>query len=204
MANTGTAPLMPFPVPAATPLAAPHTAPQAPNGAAHGIDPGERLRRDREPRRGAAVFGNIDFAVERVLAHPGVANFMRAWGIVSPDRLVLPFAAAFALAAVLAGAFRLLVLWISTRIAYATGADFSSEVYRRTLYQPYRVQVASNSSDVISSITGKIGDTVSVLTSVLTLLSSIIVLIFITATLFAIDSLVALGCDRRVSAAATA
>src|SRR5580692_10438030 len=54
----------------------------------------------------------------KVLAHPGVAHFMRTWGIVSPDRLVLPFAAAFALAAILAGAFRLLVLWIGTRIAY--------------------------------------------------------------------------------------
>jgi ATP-binding cassette, subfamily B, bacterial PglK len=128
----------------------------------------------------------------KVLAHPGVANFMRTWGIVSPDRLVLPFAAAFALAAVLAGAFRLLVLWISTRIAHATGADFSAEVYRRTLYQPYWVQVASNSSDVISGITGNIGDTVHLLSNVLNLFSSFIVLVFITATLFAIDSLVAL------------
>src|ERR1700722_8093201 len=57
----------------------------------------------------------------KVWAHPGVADFMRSWGIASPDRLVLPFAAAFALAAVLAGAFRLLVLWISSRIAHATG-----------------------------------------------------------------------------------
>jgi ATP-binding cassette, subfamily B, bacterial PglK len=127
----------------------------------------------------------------KVLAHAGVASFMRSWGIVSPDRLVLPFAAALALAAVLSGAFRLLVLWISMRIGYATGADFSSEVYRRTLYQPYWVQVASNSSDVISGITGKIGDTVYMLTNVLTLVSSFIVLVFITATLFAIDSLVA-------------
>ena len=127
----------------------------------------------------------------RVMAHPGVANFMRSWGIVSPDRLALPFAAAFALAAILAGAFRLLVLWVSTRIAYAAGADLSGEVYRRTLYQPYWVQVATNSSAVISGITGKIGDTVHVLNSVLMLLTSIIVLIFITATLFAIDSLVA-------------
>ncbi len=190
MANTGTAHLMPFPVLV------------------------RRLWQHVTPRRkrqmvllmglilvsafaetvslGAVLpFLGILTSPSKVLAHPGVANFMRALGIVSPDRLVLPFAAAFALAAVLAGAFRLLVLWISTRIAYATGADFSSEVYRRTLYQPYWVQVASNSSDVISSITGKIGDTVSVLTSVLTLLTSIIVLIFITATLFAIDSLVA-------------
>jgi ATP-binding cassette subfamily B protein len=127
----------------------------------------------------------------RVMAHPGIANFMRSWGIASPDRLVLPFAVAFAVAAILAGAFRMLVLWISTRIAFAAGADLSLEVYRRTLYQPYSVQIASNSSDVISSITREIADTVHVLTSVLTLSSSIIVLIFITATLFAIDSLVA-------------
>lgn len=127
----------------------------------------------------------------RVMAHPGVANFMRSWGIASADRLVLPFAAAFAVAAILSGAFRLLVLWISTRLAYAAGADISLEVYRRTLYQPYWVHVASNSSEVISGITGKIGDTVFVLTSVLTLSSAIIVLIFITATLFAIDPLVA-------------
>jgi ABC-type multidrug transport system fused ATPase/permease subunit len=127
----------------------------------------------------------------RVMAHPGVAALMRSWGIASPDRLVLPFAAAFALAAILAGAFRMLVLWVSTRVAYAAGADLSLEVYRRTLYQPYKVHVASNSSEVISGITGKIGETVSVLTSSLTLSSSIIVLIFITATLFAIDPLVA-------------
>src|SRR5450755_455429 len=89
---------------------------------------------------------------ERVFANPHVGYWVRALGITSPQQLVLPFAVAFALAAVLAGAFRLLVLWISTRVAYATGADFSSDVYRRTLYQPYQVHVLSNSSDVISGI----------------------------------------------------
>ena len=63
----------------------------------------------------------------------------------------------------------MLVLWISTRIAYATGADFSSDVYRRTLYQPYRVHVASNSSDVISGITGKVAETVNILNQLLML-----------------------------------
>jgi ATP-binding cassette, subfamily B, bacterial PglK len=127
----------------------------------------------------------------RMMAHPAVADFMRSWGIDSPDRLVLPFAAAFALAAILAGGFRMLVLWMSTRIAFSAGADLSLEVYRRTLYQPYKVHVASNSSDVISGITSKIAETVGLLTGTLTLASSLIVLIFITATLFAIDSVVA-------------
>jgi ATP-binding cassette, subfamily B, bacterial PglK len=136
-------------------------------------------------------FLGILTAPARVMAHPSIAGFMRSWGISSPDRLVLPFAAAFALAAILAAGFRMLMLWINGRIAYAAGAELSLEVYRRTLYQPYKVHVASNSSDVLSGITGKIGETVLVLTSSLTLSSSIIVLIFITATLFAIDPLVA-------------
>src|SRR5450631_1344290 len=93
---------------------------------------------------------------ERVFAYPQIAYFVHAWGITSANQLILPFAVTFAVASVFAGSFRMLVLWISTRLAYATGADFSSEVYRRTLYQPYQVHVASNSSDVISGITGKV------------------------------------------------
>jgi ATP-binding cassette, subfamily B, bacterial PglK len=129
---------------------------------------------------------------QRVLRFPIVVHLMRAWGIISADDLVLPFAIAFAVTAVVAGAFRMLVLWISTRVAFAIGADLSSSVYRRTLYQPYRVHVASNSSDVISSITGKVAETVNTLTWLLLLLSSCVLLIFIGITLFAIDPEVAL------------
>ncbi|MGO9514289.1 MAG: ABC transporter ATP-binding protein [Steroidobacteraceae bacterium] len=130
---------------------------------------------------------------QRVLSFPIVMHFMRAWGITSADQLVLPFAIAFAVTALVAGAFRMLVLWVSTRIAFATGADFSNSVYRRTLYQPYRVHVASNSSDVISGITGKVAETVNTLTFLLLLLSSCVLLVFITLTLFAIDPAVALA-----------
>jgi ABC-type multidrug transport system fused ATPase/permease subunit len=141
---------------------------------------------------GAVVpFLGILTSPARVMSHPSVAHFMRSWGIASPERLVLPFAAAFSLAAILAAAFRMLVLWISTRIAFSAGADLSLEVYRRTLYQPYWVHVASNSSEVISGITGKIADTVYVVSNLLTLSSSAIVMLFIVATLFAIDPLVA-------------
>jgi ATP-binding cassette, subfamily B, bacterial PglK len=129
---------------------------------------------------------------QRVLRFPIVMHLMRAWGLTSTDQLVLPFAIAFAATALVAGTFRMLVLWISTRIAFAVGADLSSGVYRRTLYQPYRVHVASNSSDVISSITGKVAETVNTLTWLLLLLSSCVLLIFIGLTLLAIDPAVAL------------
>jgi len=129
---------------------------------------------------------------QRVLKFQIVVRLMHVWGINSADQLVLPFALAFALTAVVAGAFRLLVLWISTRIAFATGADLSSDVYRRTLYQPYRVHVASNSSDVISGITSKVAETINTLTMLLLMLSSCVVLVCIVLALFAIDPVVAL------------
>ena len=129
---------------------------------------------------------------QRVLKFQIVVRLMHVWGIDSADQLVLPFALAFALTAVVAGAFRLLVLWISTRIAFATGADLSSDVYRRTLYQPYRVHVASNSSDVISGITSKVAETINTLTMLLLMLSSCVVLVCILLALFAIDPVVAL------------
>lgn len=128
---------------------------------------------------------------QRVMTYPGVAGLMHALGIHTAQGLVLPFAAAFAVAAVFAGGFRMLVLWITTRIAYAAGSDFSIDVYRKTLYQPYWVHVASNSSDVISGITGKIGDTVNVLNNILTLSSTVVLLLFIAGALFAIDPTVA-------------
>jgi ATP-binding cassette subfamily B protein len=151
-------------------------------------------------------FLGILTAPERVMAYPGVARLMHAFGIGSARDLVLPFAVAFAAAAIFAGVFRVLVLWISTRIAYAAGSDFSSDVYRKTLYQPYWVHVASNSSDVISGITGKIGDTVTVLNNILTLSSTVVLLVFIAGALFAIDPTVAAiatvgfgGCYRLIT-----
>src|SRR2546427_321764 len=64
-----------------------------------------------------------------------VANIARRWNLSSPDQLVLPLTLAFALAALAAGVIRVMLLWFSTRLAFATGADLSLEAYRRTLYQ---------------------------------------------------------------------
>ncbi len=137
-------------------------------------------------------FLGILVAPEHVFGHPIVADVALAWGITSADQLVLPLTVAFAAAALIAGAIRILLLWVSTRIAFATGADLSIEVYRRTLYQPYRVHVARNSSEVISGITNKVNGVVfGVLLSLLTLVSSTVLLVAIMLALIAIDPMVA-------------
>lgn len=131
-------------------------------------------------------------APDKVFKHPIVAHFARTWGITAPDHLLLPLTILFAVTALIAGAIRILSLWVSARLAFATGADLSIDVYRRTLYQPYSAHVARNSSDVISGITNKVGDTVSVLNQLLQLISSITLLVAITLALLAIDPVVAL------------
>lgn len=138
-------------------------------------------------------FIGILTAPDRVFNHPIVADVVQAWGIASADQIVLPITVAFATAALIAGAIRILLLWVITRLAVVSGADLSNEVYRRTLYQPYRVHAARNSSDTISGITSKVDITVfGVLLPLLTLISSSVLLTAVMFALIAIDPVIAL------------
>ena len=137
-------------------------------------------------------FIGILTAPNRVLNHPLVADMAKAWGIASADQLVLPLTVAFVAAVMLAAAIRMLLLWVNTRLIFASGADLSVEAYRRTLYQPYRVHVARNSSEVISGITNKVNGAVfGVLLPLLTLVSSILLLVAVMVALIAIDPMAA-------------
>ncbi len=138
-------------------------------------------------------FLGILTAPDLVFNHPIVVDVALAWSIGSADQLVLPLTFGFAAAALIAGAIRILSLWASNRLAFASGADLGIGVYRRTLYQPYRVHVARNSSEVISGLTNKVNGVVfGVLLPLLTLVSSTVLLAAIMLTLVAIDPLVAL------------
>ena len=138
-------------------------------------------------------FLGILVAPDKVFSQPIVADMAQAWGITSADQLVLPLTVLFAAAALLAGAIRILLLWASTRLAVAIGADLSIEVYHRTLYQPYQVHVARNSSEVISGITNKVDSVVfSVLVPLMILVSSTLLLLAIMLALVSIDPMVAL------------
>ncbi len=136
-------------------------------------------------------FLGILITPDRIYSHPFVADIALAWGITSADQLVLPLTVAFAALALIAGAIRILLLWFSTRLSFACGADLSMEVYRRTLYQPYSVHLARNSSEVISGITNKVSGAINVLYQLLTLFSSIVLLVAVTLTLIVIDPVVA-------------
>jgi len=142
---------------------------------------------------GAVIpFIGILTSPDLVFSHPIASEVILAWGITSAGQLVLPITVAFVLAALIAGAIRILLLWVSTRLAFASGADLGIEVYTSTLYQPYRVHVARNSSEVISGITIKVeGVVFGVLLPLVMLVSSTVLLVTIMLALIIINPMTA-------------
>jgi ATP-binding cassette subfamily B protein len=113
-------------------------------------------------------------------------------GFDAGSNQLLLISVCFALITILAGLMRLGLMWFQTRLSYLMGADFSFDIYRRTLYQPYLVHIARNSSDVISGITIKANSLVeNAIYPALTILSSAILLSAIMGALFFIDTKVA-------------
>ena len=128
----------------------------------------------------------------RVFRQPFIAHLARRFDIVSADQMILPLTIGFIVAALVAGGIRILLLWLSSRLAFASGTDLSMEVYRRTLYQPYRVHVSRNSGVVISGIINSVNNAAGVLLSLLMLISSLVLLAVVTIALIAIDPMMAL------------
>lgn len=130
----------------------------------------------------------------RIFDHPSTQPFIQFMGLTSPDQLLLPLTIAFGIAALAAGAMRLLLSWASIRLAFATGADLSISIYRRTLYQPYAIHVARNSSEVITGIITKASGVIyGIINPVLTLVSSAIMLVAILAILLTVEPYVSLA-----------
>jgi ATP-binding cassette subfamily B protein len=133
-------------------------------------------------------FIGILTAPEKVFNNAFVKSVCQAFGITSASELVLPLTIIFVCAAFLAGATRLLMLWVSTRLSNSIGADLSIEIYKRTLYQPYKVHVARNSSEAINGISGKSSAAATVIQSLLNTVSSMLLAFALFISLIAIDA----------------
>ena len=129
----------------------------------------------------------------RVFEHPVAQPFIQTLGLTEPEQLLLPLTLAFGLAALVAGAMRLLLLWASTRLSFATGADLSISIYRRTLYQPYAIHVSRNSSEIINGISNKTSGVINIIVMLLNLISSSVMLSAILIALLSVDPAIALA-----------
>ena len=129
---------------------------------------------------------------ELIFSNPMIGDIVKSFGFTKPEELLLPITVLFATAAVLAGILRLVLLYTGMHLANAIGADLSINLYNRTLNQPYISHISRSSSEVISSVTQKVGAVTSMLLSIVTLITSTILFVAIFSTLIFIDPVMSL------------
>lgn len=109
-----------------------------------------------------------------------------------PQQVILPLTIFFVSATFIAAAVRLLLLYAITKFSFATGADLSIDIYKRTLYQDYSTHISRNSSEVINGIITKTNLVISkILVPILNFISSLVIMIGIIAIIFTVDPFVA-------------
>jgi ABC-type bacteriocin/lantibiotic exporter with double-glycine peptidase domain len=128
---------------------------------------------------------------ENVFNSPWMQGAIHLLDIQSKEELLSPLVIGFGLFALFAGALRLLLVWYSFRLSNATGSALSVEVYRRTLYQPYRTHIDRSSSKIISGITQKVALATNNLVSTVTVITSSFLFFSIIATLIMLDPVTA-------------
>lgn len=103
-------------------------------------------------------------------------------------RWILTFT--FCMAALVAGCFRLVLTYVLAKVNFGIAHDLCVKIYIRTLYQPYSVHMARNSSEVLSSI-AKVELVSVALYYLLTAISAFVMGLFIVLILILIDPVLA-------------
>ena len=138
-------------------------------------------------------FLGILTAPEQVYQHQMTQPVIQLLQLTSPSQLLFPLTVVFISSVLLAGAIRLFLLYVMTKMIHATGSDLSVNIYHRTLYQNYTTHIARNSSEVINGIITKTNGVVGgVIEPILVMLSSIVLIIAIMIALLSIDIVIAL------------
>lgn len=131
---------------------------------------------------------------EKIFHHSFVQPVVQVMEVSEPGQLLFPLTVFFLLAAVLAGAMRLTLLWAQARYSSAIGTDLSGALFQRVLDQPYSAHIARDSADVISTISSKTTIVVfQTLFPLLVVFSSLIVLVGIVGFLLILEPWVALS-----------
>ncbi len=129
---------------------------------------------------------------EKIFAHQLAQPFIQLLHIKSAQDLLPPLTLVFVTAVVFAGLARIALLWAQTRLSMAIGADFSAQVYERTLYQPYSLHVSRNSSEIISGVSKASGLVGSLIQPTMYVCGSVVILVAVISTLLAIQPVIAL------------
>jgi ATP-binding cassette, subfamily B, bacterial PglK len=129
---------------------------------------------------------------EQIFALEIAQPFIQLLQIKSPEELLLPISTIFVLAVLLSGLSRVALLWMQTKLSMGIGADFSVQVFERTLYQPYGLHISRNSSEILAGSQKAERTVIHFIQPILIILSSTFILVAVMLTLLAINPIASL------------
>lgn len=119
-----------------------------------------------------------------------LSPFINFFDIKTSNELIVPLAILFGTAAIFAGVLRLFLLWFSLNLSNSTGADINQKIYKTMLYKDYEYHINKSSSEIIATITQKVGSATTILISFFNLFAGIFIGLSILLTLFILDPLI--------------
>ena len=123
---------------------------------------------------------------------PKFEPYVKFLGIESKTQFLLYSAIAFGLITTLTNILRLAVVYANTRLSFSIGAEFSSDMYRKILYQPYAVHLSRNSSESISAI-GRATLAANTIMAIMSLIGSATTLVAILVGVFLVNPIISLA-----------
>tara|TARA_B100000035_G_scaffold63895_1_gene51820 strand:+ start:31251 stop:33011 length:1761 start_codon:yes stop_codon:yes gene_type:complete len=131
---------------------------------------------------------NVIFEFELIVS---LINFLNV-GVESFT--VLNMSIFFAAAAFISGTIRVLMIYTTVKYSFATGSDLAHRMYKKVLFQEYKIHLNRNSSQLVDVIFQKINLVIqNVLVTSITLISNIIIIIIIFIFLLLVKPKVVIG-----------
>ena len=119
---------------------------------------------------------------------PAAQSFIQFLGVDQPTQIIFPISALFAIAVLISGAMRVLLLWASVKFSFILGVDLSVGIFTQVINQPYIAHTKQNSSEILSAISIKIAQVINgVVLSALNMIGSFIIFIAIITILLVIN-----------------
>lgn len=124
---------------------------------------------------------------ESVFAVPAFRRIAQFFGLAEPAQIVLPLTITFCTAALAAGVFRIVLLKASLGVAFGIGRDIGNDAYRRSIFQPYSVQISKHSSEIINGISLRTSEVIFyIILPLLSLLSAVVISLAVLIALLSI------------------
>jgi len=125
---------------------------------------------------------------ENILEYKSIKLIALLFGIYTPITLIHFLFILFGTLSILSALFRLGLLWLITKVAFACGNDLSLKVLRITLYQDYSINIRKQTSAVIADITGKVASAGSIIQQILLLSNAAVMIALIIISITIVNS----------------